>query len=466
MLVLLSLGFVMILSASAFAVDVKVGAEYYAGGVYLNRIDVSGGHNGYDDADNFDHQSTAFFFQRLRVGTDFIVSPGLKLVTRFDAMQRIWGGARSNPSYNGYYYNADDSGYNYAVSAGRRAEAENIAFDLAYVQYASPVGTFNVGYQIDGTWGTVFGDSSMPQGMIGWSLQKGAFTYLAQFVKVSDESASAVNTGVTTTDLDYDKYIAGLIYGWKGGEAGARLSFVRSATWKADGYPNGSLIDVLSLNPYVKTKIGPVTVQAEVNYFWGYEKGEDSGTTYNAKYEAFNVFVDAAANFGMFNVGGTVAYLTGDNPATDDKKEGGYYANYYSAVYGGGLDWNPCLIMFNSDVVNYWVGGINSNHNDDNVGGPMNNALFLQGRIGVKPTPQWDVLLSLSYAQADKKPEDYVGGTYGTEVDLTATYKITNNLSYMIGAGYLFTGDYFKGECDNGIVKDDFIVINKLTLNF
>ena len=37
--------------------------------------------------------STAFFYQRLRVGTDFIVSPCLKLVTRFDAMGRIWGGA-------------------------------------------------------------------------------------------------------------------------------------------------------------------------------------------------------------------------------------------------------------------------------------------------------------------------------------------------------------------------------------
>ena len=45
--------------------------------------------------DDYDNPSTAFFYQRLRVGTDFIVSPGLKLVTRFDAMERIWGGARA-----------------------------------------------------------------------------------------------------------------------------------------------------------------------------------------------------------------------------------------------------------------------------------------------------------------------------------------------------------------------------------
>jgi hypothetical protein len=42
----------------------------------------------------------------------------------------------------------------------------------------------------------------------------------------------------------------------------------------------------------------------------------------------------------------------------------------------------------------------------------------------------------------------------------------------MLGAGYLFTGDYFKGinqfqsMFGNAKVQDDFIVINKLTLSF
>jgi hypothetical protein len=51
-------------------------------------------------------------------------------------------------------------------------------------------------------------------------------------------------------------------------------------------------------------------------------------------------------------------------------------------------------------------------------------------------------------------------------VDLTATYKITNNLSYMLGGGYLFTGDYYKGLNDANQIDDDFLVINKLTLTF
>ena len=43
----------------------------------------------------------------------------------------------------------------------------------------------------------------------------------------------------------------------------------------------------------------------------------------------------------------------------------------------------------------------------------------------------------------------------------------------MLGAGYLFTGDYFKGACDliggtssGPKVVDDYILINKLTLTF
>jgi hypothetical protein len=37
-LFLLSLGLIMAFSVSAFAVDVKVGADYYVSGLYLNKI--------------------------------------------------------------------------------------------------------------------------------------------------------------------------------------------------------------------------------------------------------------------------------------------------------------------------------------------------------------------------------------------------------------------------------------------
>ena len=74
--------------------------------------------------------STAFYYQRLRIRTDFIVAPGLTLVTRFDAMERAWGAARSTVGV------ATRS----ADSAGTDAENENIAFDWVYIDYKSPIG--------------------------------------------------------------------------------------------------------------------------------------------------------------------------------------------------------------------------------------------------------------------------------------------------------------------------------------
>ena len=104
----------------------------------------------------------------------------------------------------------------------------------------------------------------------------------------------------------------------------------------------------------------------------------------------------------------------------------------------------------------------------------MYNALFFQVRAGVRPIDKLDIMASVSYALADSKTlpgilvkaPDALSNEYGWEIDLTGTYKITNNLSYMLGAGYLFTGNYFKGSDPNAQINDNFILLNKLTLTF
>jgi hypothetical protein len=503
-LVLLSLGLVMAFSVSAFAVDVKVSGEYYAAGLYLNKTSLTDDPNaiptwfhtppspGYPTgqwvrADAAVNQaSTAFFYQRLRVGTDFIVSPCLKLVTRFDAMERIWGGARSNP------------GTPDADSAGTRAENENIAFDIAYIDYTSPIGLFQIGYQKDYEWGTIFDNRTTGPtvGGITYAVPVGPVTVVAQYMKEADGSASAVTTGVTTTDQDYDSYRLGAIYNFNSsnakGEVGGLLLYNRDAAYKAGSLVLPPvLIQAYKAIPYFKAQIGPVALQGEFEYTFGSAKGETSTSYLNTYLDttinisAWSAFLDATATFGPVYLGGSFAYLSGDDPNTHDKMEGGTFAGI--GINTAGLDWNPCLIMFNNDL-NYWGGNIGG-WNSSVINGEMSNAWFFQGRVGVKPTSQWDVMLAVAYATADKKPAGYANGSYGTEIDVTATYKITNNLSYMLGAGYLFTGDYFKGSgavtggyygfatpsdmasypgdtYATTTVQNDYIVMNKLTLNF
>jgi hypothetical protein len=488
-LVLLSLGLVMAFSVSAFAVDVKVSGEYFVGGLYLDRVDVlkASSYDSYSPS-----LSTAFFYQRMRVGTDFVVSPCLKLVTSFDAMERIWGGVRSNTwAVNQQPYDE------YAApnfSAGTRAETENIAFNQIYLEYTSPIGLFKIGYMPDYVFGTMFADQGnmLYSGQIQYFIQSGPFIGLVAYSKRTDSSYSAVSSTswndylsgwqAWRTDRDYDSYRVAGIYEFKGnnvkGETGILFLYDRDATHRgmgADGtFGNSYITNVYALDPYVKAKIGPVSLQAEVQYWFGdaakYEGYATSAGATNLSINALSVFVDANVNLGPAYVGGTFAYLSGDKPDANSKTGTG--STIEGGVNTGGSDFNPCLIMFNTETMGYWAGAVGSwTENESNMNvldNQMSNAWFFQGRVGVKPTPQWDIMMSLAYATADQKPSGFSSGTYGTEVDLTAMYKITNNLSYMLGGGYLFTGDYFKGNEGRGAnqVNDDFILINKLTLSF
>jgi hypothetical protein len=502
LLIFLSLGLIMAFSASAFAVDVKLSADFEVGGLYLNKTNVSDNNSSYYyiDGQRLNHHgvlvpsfaknavgadaSTAFFYQRLRIGADFVVSPCLKLVTSVDALDRIWGGARSAA---GNTANGSDPVMGSNITAGTRAESENIAMRLAYVEYTSPIGLFRVGYQPDYDWGTVFAGrrSGTPVGQITYVVPVGPVAIIGQYAKEVDNSASAV-TNSTTTDNDYDSYRIGAIYNFKGGEAGALFAWNRNATDKAsysamtrDGITSPAppyLQNAYSVLPYFKATIGPVFVQGEIQYTFGDGAKWEGPNTLNlsdVNINALSVFLDATANFGMFYVGGSFAYLEGDDPnPTSNTIKGGIGVN------SGGLDWNPCLILFNTQTTAYWVGGLTGNDGAllDNE---MQNAWFFQGRVGVKPTPKWDIQLAVAYATADQKPQGYANGTYGTEVDVTATYKITNNLSYMLGGAYLFTGDFFQGsttgyrypwitgqETVNTQVQNDYMLINKLTLSF
>jgi len=444
-LVLLSLVLIAFFCTSALAVDVKVSGSFYAAGLYQDKTTVM------KNVAN-EGPSTAFYYQQLRVKTEFIIAPGLKLVTRFDALERSWGATRSTPGTAVL-----------AESAGTRAENENIAFDLAYVSYKSPIGTFEVGYREKGLWGTDFANNAVYQGMIYWSnwfAPIGAFAW-AQVAKVTDSSFSSINN-TAYSDLDNDEYLGGVnFYGIKNVEFGFMYDYCRYAGGR-NGSPYGPYYGYLSIGHlfefYGKAKAGPVKLEAEVDYVFGdWSKMDNSAAAPNTSLSQFAAYAKAVADIGPAYVGGIFAYIQGDDPGTTDKKEGGFI--------NGGRDWNPCLIMFNYDRT-YWAGNLNG-YNSSSLNNQMANAWFFQLLAGVKPISKLDVMATVSYANADKKPTaKWQYNDYGTEVDLTATYKITQNLSYMLGGGYLFTGKYFKGESDSNELRDNFMVVSKLTVTF
>lgn len=307
----------------------------------------------------------------------------------------------------------------------------------------------------DGSTGTVFGNSLAPAARIKYSYTTGPVTLNLAYTKVKDKSYTANNV-ITYADADNDKYGIEGVYKWKGGLAGLDVKYYRYAENRPTA---GTKKTYYLFSPYAIAKVGFLDLQAELNWATGKLTDPDSGIG-EVKMDNLSGWLDAKATFGSVYFGGTFAYVSGDDPATTDKQEGG--------TLTGGRDWSPNLIMWNYDRA-IWVGELRSNAvaagNGFGTSG-MTNALLYQGRIGVKPTDKLDLVASLTFANADKKPANYVSCQYGYELDVVATYKLTNNLSYMLGAGYLWTGDYFKGASAANAVQNDYLVINKLTLTF
>ena len=485
LLVMLSLGLVLAFSASAMAVDVKFSGSFYAAGMYQDRTSLVSIDN---TASTGVNTSTAFYYQRLRVQTDFIASPGLKLVTRFDAMERIWGGIRGeeNPAWNSSTGGASGQGPA-PGSAGTRTENQNIAFDWAYVSYTSPIGLIEVGYQADNGWGTVFGNNAIngaSVGKINYLLPVGPVYISATVSKPYDNNSSAIAAS-GRTDVDRDNWSLAAIWAAnKDIQLGLLGSFQHIATGRPAAMQQPYLLPfaynakVYGINPYAKAKFGKVAVEAEFLYVFGKVSLEDGATRANAPYSTpvneiavrnMSAYLNVLADFDKVYGGFTFAYISGDDNQNGlEVVEGGFV--------DGGVDFTPTLIMFNSERT-YWAGdlkGWNYTYSGALLGstGPtpnasvMSNAWFAQGNIGFRPMAALDIKASVAYAVADK-PVDMMQNKYGWEFDLTGTYKITNNLSYMLGAGYWWVGDYYKGTTDyNRDLSNNYLLINKLTLTF
>jgi hypothetical protein len=457
-LVLLSLGLIMAFSASAFAVDVKFSGSYYVAGAYVDKLNlVARNADGTSTAGS--RENSAFYFQRLQLTTEFVAAPGLSLITRANILEREWGGVRSA------------AGAADATSAAFRNENENIGFDYAYINYASPIGLLRVGYMNNTTFGTAFADNSAPAGRILYTLPIGKFQLGAGITKSNELSASTITAVTNRADNDNDKYSLWGVFTDKNIETGVLGNFYNDARLRRDDITSnyGRYYSVI---PYAKAKIGPFAIQAEIDYFFGRLNQFDSpGVGQDTALDSLAGFIDVLGTFGKVYVGATFVYAQGQG--NDLTKINNVSA---SGIGTGGRDFNPCLILWNSDI-NYWAAGQNfSPSAAANTG--IANALVYQVRGGVKPTDKLDIGASVSFAQMDKQG---VAGTVnspagpqyvdtsrdiGWEIDVTGAYKITNNLSYMLGVGYVFTGDALKGVNKALEVNNDYLVINKLTLTF
>ncbi|MFA6413239.1 MAG: hypothetical protein WCW53_11135, partial [Syntrophales bacterium] len=509
--ILLSLGLLMAFAMPAAAVDVKFSGSYYAMGWYLDnpslldKGEVSTSPSWNTTADSARRSSSAWYGQRFRLETEFQVVEGLKLVTRIDALEKKWG----DQAWAGGVGETQSRTSVWNGTANQAKIQENLEFERAYLDFNVPFGKFQVGYMQFLMWGTDFLNTPLSAGGIRYYFSKGPWMAVAAVEKRGEylgltggkSGASAGGSGYMGqgADADKDVYDLGAIYKFGAGEVGLLYQYNRASNNKF-GYVNGYTANLSGFFPYTKLTFGNFFVEGEGVYGFGnlrsYENNgattTNSGSSVGAKAQdiglsALGLFLHGKYDLKPAYVGLQFVYLSGDDNQNSDKATGNV-ASMLMANYG----FNRTLMLWNSDYgdnMGSMKGNIPAATAANRTGGYQpyvfqDNCWFYQAYVGVKPMAKMDIKLAFSIANADKKPKSdvgavgsagYYGGAtvrefqsseYGKELDLTASYKIYDNLTYMIGAGYLWTGDYFKGYDSNVTVSNNYLLSHKLTLNF
>jgi len=455
-IVLLSVALIMAFAMPVCAADVKFSGSYIAQGYYDNNraLMKEGG------------MSVMNTWQRLRIQTDFKIQEGLSLTTRFDAMEKIWGASRSATYATTY----NTSGWQNTGSG----EAENIKFQHAYVTANLWGGVLKVGYQAQGAWGTLFGDyTDTAYGpRVAYIYATGPWTFLAIYDKVEGSEyysptgpSGNIGNAAYQVDQEGDKPALAFMYKWGKGNTGFLFQYLNdSFTAGANPVPatdTGYKRQWYVFAPYVKAQLGSVYVESELIYLAGKtRKYETAGMGTDQTKDGLAFYASATVDFAPAYAGLTLIYSAGNDTGTADKDEAGW---------PGAPDFNPMLLLFNYDLAR-WNGSIGNPANSASAvtGTSIANAQIVQLFVGVKPMPKLDVKASYAIAQADKDASsvNWQSKNYGSEFDLTATYKIYDNLSYMVGFAYLWAGDYFKGTNSGATIDNDYLVTHKLTLTF
>ena len=441
LIVLLSLGLIAAFGMTASAADVKFGGSYYVVGFYDSNDMLQDTGKAY---------SRAAFYQRVRLQPVFQIAEGLTFTARMDALEKQWG----NSNWKGL--EDTTSSRRQTAFVGNPKIQESFEFERGYVSFKTAVGAFDVGYQAAGTWGTVFADSGTTRPRILYITAAGPVTALAIYEKHFEADTFAVAGWPGKVNADNDAYYLAGIYGFKDGSAGLLYAYADFAQWRILG-PLAFRTKWHILSPYVKATFGPVYVESEVFWVFGKTVAWDNAPAgvQDVDKNGGAAYLLVKTNLGPAYVGAQVGWSAGDNNAADNKDSTGW---------GGGADWNPALILMN-DGLGTWKPGGNNTANSGKA-----NILLYNIFGGFNPTPKLKVEAALTVASNDKKQQlagvDFVSKKLGTEFDVTATYKIYDNLSYMVGAGYLWTGDAFKGTNSATVIGNDYLLMNKLSLSF
>jgi len=405
-------------------------------------------------------QSTGFQDHTLLLNAQFKAAEGLTLYTRARINDKVWG---------------DDAARDRVNNTGRYLR-ENIEFDYLYMRANLGPGFLQIG-SAPSMLGTPFLDTDNPTNQFGYAytgLKGWYFAPVYEKYVENEVTNPAARTFGNATDADKSRFKFTLIKFGKTWDTG----FTAMYFWDRVNRPAGNAYaDYFGFDPYFRGTFGPLYVEAEGYILYGktkYEPGFVIPGQQDVDMNGYSAYAKARYTFGPAYVGAAFSWVSGRGSDADKSKQGA----------ASGREFKPALILLNPDR-DKWLGALGTASNglgnqsplgDTYVQGAVNYQMY-QAFVGFKPMPKLELVGTYSYAKLDKKDifvapatvVSYVDDELGHEVDLTATYKLYDNLSYMVGFGYLWTGDAFKGTAPGAaanVVENDWLLMHKLSLTF
>jgi len=508
-LLFLSLVLSMLIASPALALDLDVSGSLQFEGIYNEKPTLD---------DNDPHQS--FREMRLRVLTEAQVTDKIKIITRFDALDKLLS------SRDSAFDNDEDD--------------DNIDFDRAYAEIITPVGLLSIGRMQGVVWGTSWSDDEtdtdriklvtpIPIGenklYIGAVAEKVYESYDPNDPTAKDDDNNKYYLGATYQTKTFRTGLLSAFYHYNlfqdpgqavlskdveqgtadllnaqalqteainlgnlataalaGGQVALATEYATQASDKGDAalaaastpaavatntlrnLPRGTTTKakVYLLAPYFDGKFGPLGVTTELDYFLGETEYDTNDTTRDV--QGYSWFGEVRYDVGPVVVQAGYAITSGDADYEDDKiKNMGYVAP--------GADWAKAFILTSDEHgMNTTLGDGLGNLVGDGIGSAYTACLdgYRMMYAGADFSPMDNLTLGalIASSQADDTPSG-IDDDHGIEYDLTLTWKIWDNIVYSGVAAYLQSGDYWAERSGNADAKEDtYALYHKLEIFF
>ncbi|ABW65821.1 hypothetical protein [Desulfosudis oleivorans] len=415
----------------AMAVDVDFSGYYRVRGFMNSNITLN----------DQDEQSEAYYDNRFRLQTVFKATDAVSVTTRIDALDdNVWGAQNEN----------------------------DIDWDRVYMTIMSDVGMFMIGHQQAGVWGLDFFDDDYNDDRIKYVGKTGDFYFgaIIQKTRETDSNVAWLNDGESDADTDV-YYLFGSLK-QEGLEAGLLAAYARDTTSSSMTATKQALL------PYGKFTAGPLSVRGEIIYEFG--EMDFDGATPDVDIDTLSYALEGSFSLDMARLYLGWVSVSGQEDG-DDMTMG-------NMTYGGlGDDFNPLALLTNdlgAKMLNSKASLGNIMAVDAGMPGATLSSADVVALCGVNllyagadvaVNDKLNVAGIIGYAMANE--DDLLTGTgiddvYGTEVDVTVTYQIMDNLEYQCTLAYLMTEDLlaFTKSVGPNNADDNFGIMHQIKASF